>query len=64
MAGSMHCISHEIPSARPWAGWPGDEPDAGADAGADAGSGGGDDGCGCNALGTNNASASILSILL
>ena len=61
--GAMHCISHEIPAAKPWAGWPEPVVDAGVDSGTDTG-GGGDDGCGCNALGTANAPASLLSILL
>ena len=59
--GAMHCISHEIPAARPWAGWPEPVVDAGVDSGADTG---GDDGCGCNALGNDSAPASLLSILL
>jgi len=59
--GAIHCISHEIPAAKPWAGWPEPVVDAGVDSGTDTG---GDDGCGCNALGTNNAPASLLSILL
>ncbi len=64
LAGAMHCISHEIPAPKPWAGWPGPVVDAGVDSGPDAGSGGGDDGCGCNALGAKSAPASLLSILL
>ncbi len=62
LGGAMHCISHEIPTARPWAGWPQPVVDAGVDSGAD--TGGDDDGCGCNALGTPNAPTSLLSILL